>query len=88
MACISSANYTVLVNGHPTSSFKGNRGLWQGCPLSPFIFLLIIEGLSFLIISAQLENKIKGIIFCPNLRIIHLLFVGVVLIFGRGTIRE
>ena len=49
MACVSSANFAILVNGHPTTLFKGDRGLCQGLQLSPFLFLMVIEGLSLLI---------------------------------------
>ena len=46
MGCVSSATYSVLVNGKPTSFFSASRGLRQGCPLSPLLFLLVVEGLS------------------------------------------
>jgi hypothetical protein len=49
MGCISSATYVVLVNGEPTDFFNGGRGLRQGCPLSPLLFLLVMEGLSLAI---------------------------------------
>ena len=45
MGCVSSTNYSILVNGNPTSFFSASRGLRQGCPLSPLLFLLIAEGL-------------------------------------------
>lgn len=49
MSYITDVSYIVLINGAPTHFFLAERGLRQGCPLSPLIFLLIMEGLSRLI---------------------------------------
>ena len=58
---MNSASYVVLINGSPSQSFNGTRGLMQGCPLSPYLFLLIIEGLSLLMNKAKVENKIRRV---------------------------
>lgn len=61
MSCITDVSYNVLLNGEATSFFTSKRGLRQGCPLSPLLFLLIMEGLSRLITSARDRNQIIGI---------------------------
>jgi hypothetical protein len=47
-ACVCAGNLSVLVNGSPTSEVNIARGLKQGDPLAPFLFLLVVEGLGLL----------------------------------------
>lgn len=88
LGCITSVNFVVLVNGCPTPFFKGNRGLRQGFPLSPLLFLLVIEGISRLLIRANAAGRILGIKVSKNLHITNLFFVDDVLLFGVGIIGE
>jgi hypothetical protein len=46
MCCITTVTFSVLINGSATDFFRSERGLRQGCPLSPLLFLLVVEGLS------------------------------------------
>lgn len=48
-SCASLASSSILVNGSLTEEFKLERGLCQGDSLSPFIFLIVAEGLSLLL---------------------------------------
>ena len=88
ITCVTSANYVVLINGSPTSSFNSSRGLRQGCPLSPLLSLLIVEGLSLLINEAKILGKIHGVSFSSTLVITHLLFMDDVVLFCRRTLEE
>eukprot|EP00253_Pinus_taeda_P025512 PITA_25512 len=88
MGCITNVSFAVLVNGAASSFFNSQRGLRQGCPLSPLLFLLVAEGLSRLIHKARSEGKVKGIEVAINLYITHLLFVDDILIFTNGCQNE
>ena len=88
MGCINSASFAVLINGSPSSFFRSSRGLRQGCPLSPFLFLLIVEALSRLLNRAREENMIKGVKVTNQIDLTHVLFVDDVLMYGEGTLNN
>ncbi|GJR49954.1 zinc finger, CCHC-type containing protein [Tanacetum coccineum] len=58
-----SARSSVLVNGSPTSEFDIYRGLRQGDPISPFLFILAMEGLHMLTHKAEAMGIFKGATF-------------------------
>ena len=60
MICVKTVSYSVLVNGEPHEVFRPTRGIHQGDPLSPFLFLLCTESLHNLISKAEREGSIHG----------------------------
>ena len=88
MSCITTVSFSMLINGAASPFFHAERGLRQGCPLSPLLFLLVVEGLSRAIRAAKAEGSFSGIQLAPNLNITHLLFVDDVLVFCSGVRRE
>ena len=88
MACITSVNFAVLVNGTPSPFFTASRGIRQGYPLSPLLFILVIEGFSLLIRDARNNGLIRGIQISPSLALSHLLFVDDVILMGSGTLLD
>lgn len=58
-ACVESATGSVLVNGSPTGEFKLKRGLRQGDPISPFLYLIVAEGLNMLVHRAVEMGELK-----------------------------
>ena len=88
MGCLLSAKFAVLVSGTPTKFFNASRGIRQGCPLAPLLFILVIEGLSLLIKDARENGLIRGIKISSALALTHLLFVDDVILLGTGTLHE
>jgi len=54
--CVSTVTASILVNGSLTDQFPLQRGLRQGDPLSPFLFLIAAEGLNVMMNSAVSNN--------------------------------
>lgn len=61
MACVKFVTYSFLVNGIPIDVVIPSRGLRQGDPISPYIFLLCFEGLGALIKRAISQGVLHGI---------------------------
>ena len=85
MGCVQSASFVVLINGSPSNFFRSSRGLRQGCPLSPFLFMLIANSLSRIIHQAKREGSYKGVMVTDSEELSHILFVDDVVMIGEGT---
>ncbi|PNY09259.1 ribonuclease H [Trifolium pratense] len=76
MFCVSSVNYSVLVNFERVGSIYPGRGLRQGYPLSPYLFILVVERLSALIKKSVASGDIHGVKICRGAPMVsQLLFV-------------
>ncbi|KAA3452465.1 reverse transcriptase [Gossypium australe] len=89
LKCVSSVSYSVIINGLASESFCPHRGLRQGDPLSPFLFLFCGEGLSSLMRLEKAENIIKGVKASRNgPTISYLLFTDDCILFVEATERD
>ena len=83
--CIYIANFSILVNGLPAGFFPSSRGLRQGDPLSPYLFVMGMEVLSILVRRATNGGYISGCVIKGrgevDLNISHLLFVDDTIVF-------
>ena len=88
-ACIRSVSYSIMLNSQPHDLISLIRGLYQGDPLSPYLFLLVTEGLHALFRKAEGKGDISGVSLCPaGPQISHLLFADDNLVFCRASVFE
>jgi hypothetical protein len=89
MRCVRSVSFSILLNGKPTKSFKPKKGLRQGDPLSPYLFILCANVFSGLITKAQMDKEIHGVKVAHGAPAIsHLLFADDSLLFCRASEKE
>ena len=90
--CISTALFSVLVNGTPSGFFRSSRGLRQGDPLSPYLFVLGMEALSGLIERAVQGGFLSGCYIGrrngKGMVVSHLLYADDTLLFCRADLEQ
>ena len=86
MECIKTVKFSVRLNGHLLDSITPSRGLRQGDPLSPYIFLLVADGLSTIINKEISTGQLKELHISRNVPgISHLLFTDDSLLFVQAN---
>lgn len=89
MDCVSSSSFSILVNDSPQQVFRPSRGLRQGYPLSPYLFILCAEVLSSQLHAAEQQGLLTGVPIVKDvLSINHLFFANDSLLFCRANMVE
>ena len=90
--CISMVSFSVLYNGSPTGFFRSTKGLKQGDPLFPYMFVIGMEALSCLLKRIVECNFILGYEFVGRgggeLVISHLLFADDTVLFCEASLEQ
>lgn len=82
-------SFSILVNDSPSKTFNPSRGLRQGDPLSPFLFILMMEGLGKAINSTKAEGKIQDLKLTMNGEdLTHQQFVDDTMLQGIPMVKE
>lgn len=85
-ACVTTANYTLSINGENTGYIEGRRGLRQGDPLSSYLFVIVMENLTCILREKSLKPDFQFHWKCKQNKIINLCFADDLMIFCKGDI--
>uniref|UniRef100_A0A803Q1M2 Reverse transcriptase domain-containing protein n=1 Tax=Cannabis sativa TaxID=3483 RepID=A0A803Q1M2_CANSA len=84
--CLSSVSFSILLNGGPLRQFKPKRGLRQGDPLSPYLFILCSELLSRMLLKSEQDGLLNGFRFARNgTPLSHFMYANDTLIFCEAS---
>ncbi|CAN1830601.1 LINE-1 retrotransposable element ORF2 protein [Linum perenne] len=87
--CVRTVRFSVLFNGRPLEFFQPSRGIRQGDPLSPFLFILMTNALSFLVERSVNRKELHGIkLNRRGPRLTHCLFADDTIVFGEASLTE
>lgn len=89
MFCVSFIDFRVLVNDQLIGLIFPGRGLRQGDPLSPYLYVLCAEGLTALFKDAERSGQLHGCKVCKGApSVSHLLFTDDSILFFQSSITE
>ncbi|KAG7585320.1 Reverse transcriptase domain [Arabidopsis thaliana x Arabidopsis arenosa] len=83
--CLSTASFSVAVNGELAGFFPSSRGLRQGCSLSPYLYVIVNNVLSLLLNRAAQQSRIGYHPRCKDMGLTHLSFADDILVFTDGS---
>ncbi|XP_062110392.1 uncharacterized protein LOC133822162 [Humulus lupulus] len=86
MNCIRNTTYSLLINGRVQSSFKGEKGLRQGDPMSPLLFVLIMEYMTRSLQLAARSPLFRFHPMCKSLKLVNLCFADDIILFCKGSL--
>ncbi|XP_022031917.1 uncharacterized protein LOC110932977 [Helianthus annuus] len=89
MSCVSTPTYSVCVDGNIHGYFKGQRGLRQGDPISPYLFMLVMAILTGILHhETRMDSLFRFHNRCEKQQIVNLCFADDLFLFARGDVNS
>lgn len=86
---VSTPFYSILLNGSPSKILQASRAIWKGDPLSPFLFILMAEGMSRLLQHQAASGSLHGLQLHDGMDTqTHQQFVDDTMLMGHPSIQE
>ncbi|GJS66902.1 RNA-directed DNA polymerase, eukaryota [Tanacetum coccineum] len=82
-SCLRSSRGSIIINGSPTEEFYFQKGLKQGDPLSPFLFILVMESLHLSFQRVVDAGMFKGVQLNPSLNLSHMFYADDAVFVGQ-----
>lgn len=86
--CISTASFSVQINGELAGFFRSERGLRQGCSISPYLFVISMDVISKMLDKVDGARQFGYHLRCKNLGLTHLSFADDIIILSDGKPRS
>lgn len=84
MECVRSPAFSISINDSLEGFFRGKRGVRQGDPMSPYLFVIAMEVFSGIMKKLAVENRMKWHPKCEALQLSHLAFTDDLFIFSKA----
>ncbi|XP_062093558.1 uncharacterized protein LOC133799571 [Humulus lupulus] len=88
MVCLKGTSYSLLISGRVQGKFIGRKGLRQRDPISPLLFVQVMEYLTILLIQASHNKDFRFHPLCKRLKLVNLYFADDHVIFCKGSLRS
>lgn len=88
MTCLTYVSYVVNVNGELTEPFEAKKGIRQGDPISPYLFVVCMEYLNRCLLELKYNRKFHFHPRCRKVGLIHVCFADDLLMFTRGDVES
>lgn len=89
LQCVSTVNYSIVHGEHEIGPIFPTRGLRQGDPLSPYLFIICAEGLSSLLRKFEAQKRIHGLKICRRAPVIsHMFFADDSYLFCKADLKD
>ncbi|XP_062075303.1 uncharacterized protein LOC133779349 [Humulus lupulus] len=88
MVCLADSSYILLMNGRLQGCFEGRNGLRQGDPISPLLFVLVMEYLTRLLKQVANHREFRFHPLCKHLHLVNICFADDLILFCKGNYRS